>query len=104
MRFVSYAKEMEDLLIWITLKAYVKKGNYIDVGANDPVYLSVTKSFYDIGWSRINIEPLPDMCAFGGGETKRCQFVSWMWFHGKYDESMGLRNKVIVCFRCFGEP
>ena len=32
-------------------------GFYIDVGAADPVEYSVTKFFYDQGWSGINIEP-----------------------------------------------
>lgn len=34
-----------------------KDGFYIDVGAMDPVMDSVTKFFYDEGWSGINIEP-----------------------------------------------
>ncbi len=34
-----------------------KQGFYIDVGAMDPVVESVTKFFYDEGWSGINIEP-----------------------------------------------
>ena len=36
----------------------MKKGFYIDVGANDPVIDSVTKVFYDRGWRGINVEPL----------------------------------------------
>jgi FkbM family methyltransferase len=32
-------------------------GFYVDVGAADPVNLSVTKWFYDLGWSGLNIEP-----------------------------------------------
>lgn len=34
-------------------------GFYVDVGAGDPVEDSVTKLFYDRGWSGINIEPGP---------------------------------------------
>ena len=34
-------------------------GFYIDVGAWDPSYESVTKHFYDKGWRGINIEPVP---------------------------------------------
>jgi FkbM family methyltransferase len=33
-------------------------GFYIDVGAFSPTTISVTKEFYDVGWSGINIEPL----------------------------------------------
>ncbi|MCX7320004.1 MAG: FkbM family methyltransferase [Hyphomicrobiales bacterium] len=34
-----------------------KTGFYVDVGAADPINLSVTKWFYDRGWSGLNIEP-----------------------------------------------
>src|SRR6266851_465847 len=33
-------------------------GFYVDVSAADPVNLSVTKWFYDLGWSGLNIEPI----------------------------------------------
>lgn len=33
----------------------------MDVGANDPWTGSITKLFYNLGWSGINIEPLPNM-------------------------------------------
>jgi FkbM family methyltransferase len=58
MTFISYAQNFEDVLLWRAL-GHVKDGFYIDVGANDPVDHSVTKAFYDAGWSGINIEPLP---------------------------------------------
>jgi FkbM family methyltransferase len=35
----------------------VERGFYIDIGAMDPVQKSVTKMFYEKGWSGINIEP-----------------------------------------------
>ncbi|WP_236238064.1 FkbM family methyltransferase [Pseudomonas faucium] len=57
MRFVSYAQNYEDVMLWRALKN-VQSGFYIDVGANDPVVDSVTKAFYDRGWKGINIEPL----------------------------------------------
>ena len=53
----SYAQWLEDLII----NAFfydINKGFYIDVGANNPSYLSVTKYFYLKGWNGINIEPL----------------------------------------------
>jgi FkbM family methyltransferase len=59
MSFISYAQNFEDVVLWRALKD-VDKGFYIDVGANDPVVDSVTKSFYDRGWSGINIEPLSE--------------------------------------------
>jgi FkbM family methyltransferase len=44
-------------MLWRALK-HVEHGFYIDVGANDPSVDSVTKAFYDRGWTGINIEPL----------------------------------------------
>jgi FkbM family methyltransferase len=58
MRFISYAQNNEDVLLWRAL-GHVQDGFYIDVGASDPVEHSVTRAFYDAGWHGINIEPLP---------------------------------------------
>jgi FkbM family methyltransferase len=57
MSFISYAQNFEDVMLWRALK-HVEHGFYIDVGANDPSVDSVTKAFYDRGWTGINIEPL----------------------------------------------
>lgn len=57
MNFVSYAQNFEDVMLWRALK-HVECGFYIDVGANHPLIDSVTRAFYDNGWSGINIEPL----------------------------------------------
>lgn len=54
---ISYAQNFEDVMLWRAL-SHVEKGFYIDVGANDPLVESVTKIFYEQGWSGINIEPL----------------------------------------------
>ena len=59
-RVMSFAERQEDLILLNYLDD-VEKGFYVDVGANDPWDCSVTKLFYDLGWSGINIEPLPDM-------------------------------------------
>lgn len=53
----SYAQNFEDVML-ARLFAESTTGFYVDVGASDPVELSVTKHFYDHGWSGINIEPL----------------------------------------------
>lgn len=53
----SYAQDNEDLILYSLLHD-VKEGKYIDVGANDPVDINVTKLFYDLGWSGINVEPI----------------------------------------------
>ncbi|GHU71200.1 hypothetical protein AGMMS49992_04790 [Clostridia bacterium] len=61
-RLISYAQYQEDLLLFSLLHE-VERGFYIDVGASDPMILSVTKLFYDKGWRGINIEPLPEAYA-----------------------------------------
>ncbi len=59
MTFVSYAQNFEDVLLWRALRG-VTNGFYIDVGAAHPDTDSVTRAFYDRGWSGINIEPTAD--------------------------------------------
>ncbi len=56
MTFISYAQNYEDVMIARALRG-VRKGFYIDVGAQDPVEYSVTKAFYEKGWRGINVEP-----------------------------------------------
>lgn len=56
--FVSFAQNREDVMLWRALKD-VELGFYIDIGAAWPQFHSVTKAFYDRGWSGINIEPNP---------------------------------------------
>ena len=58
MPFISYAQNFEDVMLYRALKN-LSEGIYIDVGAHDPVFHSVTKAFYDRGWHGINIEPVP---------------------------------------------
>jgi FkbM family methyltransferase len=53
---ISYAQNFEDVMLARVFEGR-RTGFYIDVGAGDPVHLSVTKWFYDLGWSGINIEP-----------------------------------------------
>lgn len=53
----SYAQNFEDILLYRTFK-HQKKGHYVDIGAWHPVQDSVTKLFYDLGWSGINVEPV----------------------------------------------
>lgn len=58
-RVISYAQNREDII----LSAFFdldKKGFYVDIGAYDPDFDSVTKFFYLRGWRGINVEPQPD--------------------------------------------
>ncbi len=54
--FRSYAQNAEDVVLWRALKN-VTDGCYVDVGAAHPVIDSVTRAFYDRGWSGIDVEP-----------------------------------------------
>lgn len=56
MVFTSYAQNFEDVLLNRAFMG-VDRGFYIDVGAADPAFDSVTKAFYDRGWTGINVEP-----------------------------------------------
>lgn len=54
---LSYAQQQEDIILYHLLKDVTAPIRYVDVGANDPIKISVTKFFYDRGGSGINIEP-----------------------------------------------
>lgn len=56
---LSFAQNQEDVMLWRALK-HVEQGFYIDVGAADPVDLSVTHLFSSKGWYGINLEPEPE--------------------------------------------
>jgi FkbM family methyltransferase len=57
MTMISYGQSGEDVRLRRIFPG--DSGFYIDVGANDPAIDSVTKHFYDRGWSGINVEPIP---------------------------------------------
>jgi len=65
---ISYAQNAEDVLLKRAFRDQ-EAGFYIDAGANDPIRDSVTKHFYDLGWSGINIEP--DEAAFARLQAQR---------------------------------
>lgn len=58
---ISYAQNYEDIMI-DRLFSKKKSGFYIDVGAAHPIKDSVTKYFYERGWSGVNIEPNEEFC------------------------------------------
>src|SRR5262249_23216553 len=55
---ISYTPNLEDVLLERCFKD-VAAGFYVDIGACHPTYSSITRWFYDRGWSGINIEPGP---------------------------------------------
>jgi heptosyltransferase II len=60
MSWISYAQNREDVLLRRAL-GDAPPGFYVDVGACDPIKLSITKHFYDLGWRGINIDASPVM-------------------------------------------
>lgn len=56
MTFISYAQNFEDVMLFRALRG-IERGTYIDIGAQDPVKHSVTKAFYERGWSGVNVDP-----------------------------------------------
>lgn len=54
---ITYAQNREDILL-AAFFSDKEIGFYVDVGAEDPTELSVTKIFYDRGWRGINVEPI----------------------------------------------
>lgn len=53
---ITYTPNFEDILLWRCFRD-VEGGFYVDVGAHHGTHASVTRWFYDQGWSGINIEP-----------------------------------------------
>ena len=62
MTFVSYAQNFEDVLLWRAF-GRLERGFYVDAGAAHPDNDSVTRAFYERGWTGINIEPVPELFA-----------------------------------------
>jgi FkbM family methyltransferase len=56
MMFLSYAQNFEDVILRRVLHD-VAHGFFVDVGAHDPDFMSLTKAFSEMGWRGINIEP-----------------------------------------------
>ena len=54
---ISYAQNFEDVVLNRVFHGR-RHGRYVDIGAFDPDVDSVTRHFYDSGWSGVNIEPV----------------------------------------------
>ena len=57
-----YAQGLEDMYL-LRLFGREHKGFYVDVGANDGVFVSNTYTLYRLGWRGVCIEPNPDAYA-----------------------------------------
>ena len=56
-KVVSYAQNFEDIYLLRALN-HIKYGQYVDIGASDPLVDSVSRAFYERGWRGIHVEPL----------------------------------------------
>jgi FkbM family methyltransferase len=71
---ISYAQNREDVVLWRAL-GHVPAGRYVEVGANDPRIDSITRAFYDRGWSGITVEPMHEFAEAHRAERPRDTMV-----------------------------
>ena len=72
--FISYGQNREDVVLWRALGS-LPHGRYVEVGANDPTTDSISRFFYDSGWSGLTIEPDPELAARHRAERPRDTMV-----------------------------
>jgi FkbM family methyltransferase len=72
--FLSYAQTGEDVVLWRALGS-VEAGRYVEIGANHPSEMSVTRGFYERGWSGITVEPVPAFAEMHLAERPRDTLV-----------------------------
>ncbi|HVF38103.1 MAG TPA: FkbM family methyltransferase [Sphingomicrobium sp.] len=58
MTFISYAQNFEDVILWRAF-GHVERGNYVDIGAQDPELDSISLAFYRAGWRGTHVEATP---------------------------------------------
>lgn len=58
--FRSHAQNFEDVVLWNALRD-VRRGRYVDIGAYDPLYDSVSAGFGARGWTGLSVDPLPGL-------------------------------------------
>lgn len=68
--FVSYAQNREDVVLNRAFQN-VAVGRYIEVGANHPRVDSISRGFYERGWSGLEFEPNPEFARMFREERPR---------------------------------
>lgn len=66
---ISYSQNAEDIRLWRVFGG-IEHGFYVDIGAADPSVGSVSRIFYDRGWSGINVEPSPAFDDLSAGRER----------------------------------
>lgn len=59
---IAAAQNLEDVLIFRAFRGY-RSGFFVDIGAGDPNWDSVTNWLSRVGWRGINVEPNPEIFA-----------------------------------------
>ncbi len=67
---MSYAQNREDVVLWRAL-GHLPHGRYVEVGANHPRTHSVSRAFYDHGWSGVTVEPVHEFAEMHRTERPR---------------------------------
>ena len=63
-RRISYAQNAEDIRVWRAFREMDQSTlSYVDVGANEPLHLSITAALHDLGWRGLLIEADPELAA-----------------------------------------
>lgn len=72
--FVSHAQHGEDVVLHRALRS-VAQGRYVEVGANHPESLSISRAFYDLGWSGVTVDPVAEYGELHRRDRPRDTFV-----------------------------
>lgn len=72
----KYAQYNQDVIIRRVFFPTKTDGYFVDVGANDPTYLSNTLLFEEFGWRGLAIDPLPSARARWESSTRRAKFIA----------------------------
>jgi len=71
---IAYGQNAEDVVLHRALHD-VTEGFYVEVGANDPTELSISRAFYDAGWRGVEIEPVAGLAEEFARQRPRDQVV-----------------------------
>lgn len=72
--FISYAQNREDVVLWRAL-GHLPAGRYVEVGGNHSRTGSVSRAFYNRGWSGITVTPMHELSEGRRAERPRDTMV-----------------------------
>lgn len=68
--FLSFAQNAEDVVLYRALR-HIDNGRYLEIGANHATVDSISRAFYDRGWSGVTVEPVAELIAEHRSERPR---------------------------------